>query len=92
MGWPVCPAPLHSSSPDLTWAGGVGTGLVGAPGSLGPASAVEKDGTGGDNRAGALSMSSVTEVLGLQCCLRLCVCVCKVPEMGRQAWAQCPIN
>ena len=63
------PCPLLSSSPDLTWAGGVGTGLVGAPGSLGPASAVEKDGTGGDSRGGALSVSSVTKVLGLHCCL-----------------------
>ena len=70
------PWPLLSSSPDLTWAGGVGTWLVGAPGSLGPASAVEKDGTGGDSRLGALSVSSVTEVLGLQCCVCACVCVC----------------
>ena len=69
------PCPLLSSSPDLTWAGGVGTGLVGAPGSLGPASAVE-DRAGGDSRLGALSVSSVTEVLGLQCCVCACVCVC----------------
>ena len=62
------PWPLLSSSPDLTWAGGVGTGLVGAPGSLGPASAVE-DRAGGDSRLGALSVSSVTEVLGLHRCL-----------------------
>ena len=69
------PYSLLSSSPDLTWAGGVGTGLVGAPGSLGPASAVEKDGAGGESGAGALPVSSVTEVLGLHRCLCLCVCV-----------------